>query len=208
MTTEAAGQDETRPAPPGLKLPWFKVAGSGANWRRVLGNTSALLRRPSASDTKDEAPGTTTGLRVEPEGPTVFDDAFLRRLERLQVVARRQQGASAPLARPPRVPYGTLYAPTLRSSGLTASDRLTQGVSHTHTLPDQTHTLHVENIAGPGACFPVWMGEHAADDRLCSFHDRVRHPSLPVERGGGGSVASLHRRDARAATITRVLIVS
>lgn len=121
---------------------------------------------------------------------------------------RRQQGASAPLARPPRVPYGTLYAPTLRSSGLTASDRLTQGVSHTHTLPDQTHTLHVENIAGPGACFPVWMGEHAADDRLCSFHDRVRHPSLPVERGGGGSVASLHRRDARAATITRVLFVS
>lgn len=94
MTTEAAGQDETRPAPPGLKLPWFKVAGSGANWRRVLGSTSALLRRPSASDTKDEAPGTTTGLRVEPEGPTVFDDAFLRRLERLQVVARRQQGAS------------------------------------------------------------------------------------------------------------------
>ena len=94
MTTEAAGQDETRPAPPGLKLPWFKVAGSGANWRRVLGNTSALLRRPSASDTKDEAPRTTTGLRVEPEGPTVFDDAFLRRLERLQVVARRQQGAS------------------------------------------------------------------------------------------------------------------
>ena len=94
MTTEAAGQDGARPAPPGLKLPWFKVAGSGANWRRVLGDASARLRRAPAPDAEDEAPGTTTGVRVAPLGPTVFDEAFLRRLERLQVVARRQQGAS------------------------------------------------------------------------------------------------------------------
>ncbi|NCV23267.1 MAG: hypothetical protein EBV45_15165, partial [Chloroflexi bacterium] len=66
MTTEAAGQDGARPAPPGLKLPWFKVAGSGANWRRVLGDASARLRRAPAPDAEDEAPGTTTGVRVEP----------------------------------------------------------------------------------------------------------------------------------------------
>ncbi len=94
MTTAAAGQEETRQAPPGLKLPWFKIAGSGANWRRILGNGSGLLRRPSDASNKDGAPGTTTALRAEPEGPTVFDDAFLRRLERLQLVARRQQGTS------------------------------------------------------------------------------------------------------------------
>ncbi len=94
MTIEPADRDEIEPARPGLKIPWFKVAGSGANWRRVLANTPGLLRRAANTGAKDEGPGTATGSRVDPEGPTIFDDAFLRRLERLQIVARRQQGAS------------------------------------------------------------------------------------------------------------------